>query len=428
MTTEIPKKPSDPLPTEFFMAPGDNPYDGYAEVRRTCPVRRVDYPADSEAYVVADYRTVAETFGNHTVAKSVEHAPDWFREALKESSPILIKNMLTSDPPVHTRLRKLVSKAFVPRRMELLRPRIQEIADDLIDEMPERGVVDLFHDFALQIPMKVICRFLGIPVEDREQLHQWGLVLSGAPYTDEESNRRLKEVSEAVEVYLTDLLGTRRADLGEDLVSVILRAADADDAYTDEELVSTLILLIIAGHKTTANLIGNGTQALLRHPDQLTLLRERPELVDTAVEEFLRYEGPVYRAPPRYAAEDVTVGGVDIPCRSFVHLLINSANRDPEVFEDPDRLDITRKPNRHLSFGHSIHFCPGAPLSRVEGQVAFTTLLRRLPGLALAVPENELEWRYDNSASRGLERLPITYDRRLPRTEPAAGGNGGSDA
>ncbi|UED87788.1 cytochrome P450 family protein [Streptomyces profundus] len=415
MTTDIPATPGDPLPTEFFMAPGDNPYAAYAEVRSSCPVHRINYPADSEAYVVADYRTVTELFGNHRIAKSVDHAPRWFREALQESSPILIKNMLTSDPPVHTRLRKLVSKAFVPRRMELLRPSIQEIADDLIDEMPETGVVDLFHDFALQIPMKVICRFLGIPVEDREQLHTWGLVLSGAPYTDEESNRRLKEVSEAVERYLVELLATRRDAMGEDLVSVIIRTAEEDDAFTDDELVSTLILLIIAGHKTTANLIGNGTQALLRHPDQLELLRTRPELVDTAVEEFLRYEGPVYRAPPRYAAEDTRVGDVDIPRESFVHLLINSANRDPEVFEDPDRLDITRKPNRHLSFGHSIHFCPGAPLSRVEGQVAFTTLLRRLPGLALAVPSDELAWRYDNSASRGLRNLPITYERRLPR-------------
>jgi cytochrome P450 len=415
MTKDLPESTNEPLPAEFCMAPGSNPHAAYAAVRSTCPVRKIDYPPNSEAYVVADYESVSELFADHTLSKSVDNAPQWFRDALRESSPILIKNMLTSDPPNHTRLRKLVGKAFVPRRMKLLRPRIQQITDDLIDAMPDHGVVDLFNEFALQIPMKVICEFLGVPIEDRSQLHDWGMVLSGAPYPDDESNRRLKEASDSVERYLLDLMETRRADLREDLVSVILRTADSDDAFTDDELVSTLILLIIAGHKTTANLIGNGTQALLRNPDQLELLRENPELVETAIEEFLRYEGPVYRAPPRYAAEDMRLGHLDINRESIVHLLINSANRDPKVFEDPDRLDITRKPNRHLSFGHSIHFCPGAPLSRVEGQVAFTTLLRRLPGLALAVPPEELDWRYDNSASRGLETLPITYVKKLPR-------------
>jgi cytochrome P450 len=418
MTPELPEEVSEttkPLPGEFCTHPGSNPYAAYAAVRATCPVRQIDYPQNVEAYVVADYETVSKMFGDHRLSKSVDNAPGWFREALKQSSPILLKNMLTSDPPIHTRLRKLVGNAFVPRRMKLLRPRIQEITDDLIDAMPESGVVDLYNDFALQLPMRVICEFLGVPVEDRSMLHDWGMTLSGAPYTDEEANRRLKQVSDSVERYLLDLMVDRRADLREDLVSVILRTADADEAYTDDEIVSTLILLIIAGHKTTANLIGNGTQALLQHPDQFELLRTDPKLVTTAIEEFLRFEGPVYRAPPRFAAEDMRLGGQDIGKESVVHLLINSANRDSSAFEDPDRLDITRKPNRHLSFGHSVHFCPGAPLSRVEGEVAFTTLLRRLPGLALAVAPEELDWRFDNSASRGLETLPITYDGKLPR-------------
>lgn len=413
MTTEVPAPTNQVLPAEFCTAPGEDPYVAYAEVRATCPVHQIDYPPNSEAYVVADYETVSASFSDPRLSKSVDNAPQWFRDVLRESSPILIKNMLTSDPPKHTRLRKLVNKAFVPRRMELLRPRIQEVTDDLIDAMPESGVVDLYNDFALQLPMKVICEYLGVPLEDRERLHDWGMTLSGAPYADDESNKRLKMASESVEHYLFDLMRTRRADLRDDLISIILRTADADDAYDDDELVSTLILLIIAGHKTTANLVGNGTQALLRHPDQLALLHERPELLDSAIEEMLRFEGPVYRAPQRFAAEDMCLAGQDIGKESVVHLLINSANRDPAVFEDPNRLDITRKPNRHLSFGHSVHFCPGAPLSRIEGQVAFATLLRRLPGLALAT--DDLEWRYDNSASRGLVSLPITYDRKLPR-------------
>jgi cytochrome P450 len=405
------------LPAEFCTRPGANPYAAYAQVRGTCPVRQIDYPQDSEAYVIADYETVSQMFADQRLSKNVDNGPDWFREALKANSPILIRNMLTSDPPAHTRLRKLLGNVFVPRRMARLRPRIQEITDELIDAMPETGVVDLYNDFALQLPMRVICEFLGVAGHDRDMLHDWGMILSNAPYADEERNRLLKETSDNVERYLLDLMAQRRANLRDDLVSVILRTADAEGGYTDDEIVSTLILLIIAGHKTTANLIGNGTQALLRHPDQFKLLLGDPGLAATAVEEFLRYEGPVYRAPQRFATEDLQLAGQDIGKASVVHLLINSANRDPDVFEDPDDLDITRKPNRHLSFGQNIHFCPGAPLSRLEGDVAFTTLLCRLPGLRFAVEPDQLKWRSDNSASRGLEELPITYDRRLPRQE-----------
>ncbi|MFJ8913670.1 cytochrome P450 [Amycolatopsis sp. NPDC102389] len=418
MSLETPEQTSvspEPLPAEFCTRPGPDPYAGYAEVRGTCPVRAIEYPPNSEAYVVADYETVSNSFADRRLSKSVDNAPGWFREALEQSSPILIKNMLTADPPKHTRLRKLVGNAFVPRRMNELRPRIQEITDDLIDALPDEGVADLYNDFALQLPMRVICEFLGVRLEDWPLLHDWGMVLSNAPYPDDEGNRRLKRVSDEVEKYLLDLMAERRADLREDLVSVILKTAATDEAYSDEEIVSTLILLIIAGHKTTANLVGNGMQALLRHPDQFALLKSEPDLVTTAIEEFLRFEGPVYRAPQRFAAEDLELCGQRIGKESVVHLLINSANHDPEVFEDPEKLDITRKPNRHLSFGGNVHFCPGAPLSRVEGAVAFTTLLRRLPGLSLAVAPEDLPWRFDNSASRGLERLPIRYDRKLPR-------------
>ncbi|GAA2681631.1 MULTISPECIES: cytochrome P450 [Actinosynnema] len=417
MTVELPEsKAGGTLPAEFCTRPGPNPYPSYAAAREQSPVHPIDYPNPAEAYVVTDYETVVQAFTDPRLSKSVDNAPGFFRDALRESSPVLIKNMLTSDPPKHTRLRKLLGNAFVPRRLKLLRPRVQEITDDLIDALPETGVVDLYNDFALPLPMRVICEFLGVPPEDRDVLHDWGMVLSNAPYADEEGNRRLKEASEGIESYLLAHMSARRADPREDLTSVVLRSADEEGGgYTDDEIVSTLVLLVIAGHKTTSNLIGNGTQALLRHPEQFRLLLDRPELVTTAIEEFLRYEGPVYRAPQRFASEDMDIAGHPVGRNSVVHLMLNSANRDPAVFEDPDRLDITRKPNRHLSFGYSVHFCPGAPLSRVEGDVAFTTLLRRLPGLRLAVPDDQVPWRYDNSASRGVERLPITYDRRLPR-------------
>jgi cytochrome P450 len=298
--------------------------------------------------------------------------------------------------------------------MELMRPRIQQITDDLIDEFPESGPLDLMK-FAYSLPMWVISEFLRIPDHERPQVQADVVMLSEAPYPDEERNRLLRVASDKIERYLVDLLATRRKDLGEDLVSALIRAADEDEVFTEDELVSTLVLLIIAGHKTTANLIGNGTQALLRHPDQLELLRGDPSLAESAVEEFLRFESPVFRGTIRIATEDIRLGDVDIPEQSFVHLLLSSANRDPDAFDDPDRLDITRTPNKHFAFGHGAHFCAGAPLSRVEGSVAFPTLLRRLPGLRLAVAPDELAWIFDNSTSRGLASLPVDYDARLPR-------------
>ncbi|MFC0104752.1 cytochrome P450 family protein [Kibdelosporangium aridum] len=402
------------LPPEFFNSPGDDPHGWAAQLRSGCPVHKIDHPPGAEAYVVADYATALKAFTDPRLSKRIDAAPQWFQDQLRDASPVLIKNMITADPPDHTRLRKLVSTAFTPRRMELLRPRVQQITDDLIDEFPATGPVDLMK-FAYSLPMRVISEFLRVPDHDRPQVQADVVMLSEAPYPDEERNRLLRVASDKIEQYLLDLLADRREDLGDDLVSVLIRAADEDDVFTEDELVSTLVLLIIAGHKTTANLIGNGTQALLQHPDQLELLINDPSLAESAVEEFLRFEAPVFRGTIRIATEDITLNGVDIAKESFVHLLLSSANRDPDAFENPDRLDITRTPNKHFAFGHGAHFCAGAPLSRVEGSIAFPTLLRRLPGLRLAVAPGELEWIFDNSTSRGLATLPITYDARLPR-------------
>lgn len=404
----------EPLPPEFFNDPGKDPHGWAATLRQGCPVHKINHPPGAEAYVVADYATSLNAFTDRRLSKRVDAAPAWFQEQLRDASPVLIRNMITADPPDHTRLRKLVSKAFTARRMELMRPRIQQITDDLIDEFAESGPLDLMK-FAYALPMWVISEFLRIPDHERPQVQADVVMLSEAPYPDEERNRLLRVASDKIERYLVDLLATRREDLGEDLVSALIRAADEDEVFTEDELVSTLVLLIIAGHKTTANLIGNGMQALLRHPDQLELLRGDPSLAESAVEEFLRFESPVFRGTIRIATEDIRLGDVDIPKESFVHLLLSSANRDPEAFDDPDRLDIIRTPNKHFAFGHGAHFCAGAPLSRVEGSVAFPTLLRRLPGLRLAVAPDELAWIFDNSTSRGLASLPIDYDARLPR-------------
>jgi cytochrome P450 len=413
MTTEPVQTDAEVLPPEFFTAPDRDHHTQNAALRGSCPMRAINYPPGADAFVVADYETTLKTFTDPRLSKQVENSPAWFRDQLKESSPVLIRNMITADAPDHTRLRKLVSQAFLPRRMERLRPRIQEITDSLIDGFPDSGEVDLI-EFAFSVPMRVICEFLRVRIEDRPQLHEWGNLLSGAPYPDEETNRRLKWASESIERYLLDLLEERRADLGDDLVSELIRAADEEDRFSNDELVSTMVLLIIAGHKTTANLIGNGTQALLRHPDQLQWLIEHPEQVELAVEELLRYESPVYRGTLRVATEEFAIHGQEVNPEAFVHLLITSANRDADAFPEPDRLDLQRTPNRHLSFGHGAHFCAGAPLSRVEGQVVFNTLLRRLPGLRLAVPAEDLEWIFDNSTSRGLASLPVRYDERRP--------------
>ena len=405
---------AEPLPPEFFNEPGRDPHSWAKAVREGCPVHKINHPPGAEAYVVADYATVLKAFTDPRLSKRLDTAPDWFQEQLTDASPVLIRNMITADPPDHTRLRKLVTKAFAPRKMELLRPRIRQITDELIDEFPASGEIDLM-TFAYALPMRVISEFLQVPDEDRPQVQADVVMLSEAPYPDEERNRLLRVASDKIEQYLLDLLATRRLNLGEDLVSELIRAADDGEVFTEDELVSTLVLLIIAGHKTTANLIGNGTQALLQQPDQLQLLMNDPSLAEGAVEEFLRLNSPVFRGTLRIATEDMELGGVHIPKQSFVHLLMSAANRDPEAFENPERLDITRTPNKHVAFGHGAHFCAGAPLSRVEGSIAFPTMLRRLEGLRLAVAPDELEWIFDNSTSRGLRTLPVRYDKRLPR-------------
>jgi cytochrome P450 len=322
--------------------------------------------------------------------------------------------MLNADPPRHTRLRKLVGRAFLPRQLEPRRARIQEIADDLIDAFPESGEIDLM-DFALSLPMRMICELLGVPIEVRPRLHTWGSIISGAPYLDEESNKRLRLAIEGIDGFLRDLLKARREVPGDDLISQMLEVAHEGQEYTDDEVVATLVLLLIAGHRTTASLIGNGMRALFLHPDQLAMLSADPGLAPSAVEELLRYGSPLYRSTLRIATEDIELHGVTIGKGSFVHLMIDSANHDPAAFADPDRLDITRESTHHLSFGQGPHFCAGAPLSRIEGQVAFGTLFRRLQGLRLAVPAGQLTWIAGHSPTRTLEKLPVRYDRRLPR-------------
>jgi hypothetical protein len=319
-------------------------------------------------------------------------------------------SMLDRDPPDHTRLRALVSKAFTPRVVEGLRPRIQNIVDGLLDGVEAKGAMDLIEEFAYPIPVNVICEMLGVPVEDHERFKDWSLDLArGLDLIwlgpDSEVGRRAAVARQGLGAYFRELIAERRARPHGDLLSALIAAEEAGDTLSEIELLATCILLLVAGHETTVNLLGNGTLALLRHPDQLDRLRRDPGLIGTAVEELLRYDGPVQRTA-RIPSADVTIGSRTIAKGEMVMPFIGAADRDPVQFPEPDRLDLGRADNRHIAFGWGIHFCLGAPLARIEGQIAINTLLRRFPRLALATDKPEFR---QSLTLRGLKALPVTF-------------------
>jgi pimeloyl-[acyl-carrier protein] synthase len=324
--------------------------------------------------------------------------------------PGLGLSMLDRDPPDHTRLRGLVSKAFTPKALETLRPHIQQIVDDLLAHAGGKGQMDLIEEFAYPLPVRVICEMLGVPVADHERFKQWGLdVARGLDAimlpAESEVAKRSMAGRHALAAYFRELIAERRAAPRDDMLSALIAAEEAGDKLNEEELLATCILLLVAGHETTVNLIGNGTLALLRHPDQLRKLRENPALIGTAVEELLRYDGPVQRTA-RIPSEDVTIGGQTIGKGEMVMPFLGAADRDPAQFRDPDRLDITRADNRHIAFGMGIHFCLGAPLARMEGQIAINTLVQRLPKLGLATDRPEFR---QSLTLRGLQALPVAF-------------------
>jgi cytochrome P450 len=303
-----------------------------------------------------------------------------------------------------------VSKAFTPRVVEGLRPHIQEIVDGLLARVEGAGSMDLIEEFAYPLPVIVICEMLGVPVEDHERFKGWSLDIARGLDAimlppESEVARRSVTSRRALADYFRALIAKRRASPRRDLLSALIAAEEAGDKLSEDELLSTCVLLLIAGHETTVNLIGNGTLALLRNPGELQRLRENPGLIASAVEELLRYDGPVQRTA-RTPTEDVTLGGRTIPKGEIVMPFIGAADRDPAQFPDPDRLDLTRSDNRHIAFGWGIHFCLGAPLARVEGQIAINTLIKRFPNLAVAVEQPQ----YRQSLTlRGLTTLPVTF-------------------
>jgi cytochrome P450 PksS len=389
-----------------------DPYPFYARLRDQAPVCAVTLPNRMPVWLVTRYDDVALVLRDERFAKDVAKALTPEEAARLPRPPGLFKplthHMLNADPPDHTRLRALVQRAFTPGLVEGMRARVGVIAEQLLDGIAGRPRVDLIRDYALPIPTTVIAEMLGVPVEDRHRFHRWSRTILLSPSSSWGLWKALPSAWAFLR-YIRQLIAARRAAPRDDLVSALVRAEEAGERLTADELVSMVFLLLVAGHETTVNLIGNGTLALLEHPAELARLRADEKLIRPAVEEMLRFGSPVETATRRFAREDVPLGGATIPRGALVLAVIASANRDGRQFPDPDRLDVGREPNKHLAFGLGAHYCLGAPLARLEGQIAVQTLLRRARALRLAVAPDRLRWR-GGLVVRGLEALPVAVD------------------
>ncbi len=388
-----------------------DPYPVYAHLRKTSPVIKARAPVFGEAWLVTRYEDVVYALKHPALSSDARSSASrmsriadawWMPKAFKA----LQQSMVSVDDPDHRRLRNLVHQAFTPRRVEQLGGDINRIVDGLLDQLEQKTRVDLLAEYALPLPLTVISDMLGVPQEDRHKFHRWSSrfleVGAGDPTVF------FRQIPNALRMtrFFEKLIALRRANPGDDLVTALITAEDAGDRLSQDELIAMIFLLLLAGHETTVNLIGTGVLALLQHPAQLQQLRENPDLIDDAVEELLRYGNPVEHGSTRHALKDVHIGGQVIPKGSTVLLLLSSANRDEQIFENPEQLDITRSPNRHLGFGFGIHYCLGAPLARLEGRIAIQKLFQRFPNLRLAVPAEQLVWR-STMAVRGLRSLPV---------------------
>lgn len=387
-----------------------DPFPVLASLRASQPVCRTALPDKTPVWLITRYEDVATLFKDDRFVKDKRKAMT--AEQLRKMPWVppmfrpLERNMLDLDPPDHTRLRTLVHKAFTPGLVARMRDRIQALADELLAQITPKGECDLIADYALPLPMIIITEILGVPTRDRNKFHKWSkaVVSLSSPHP---TLRVIPNVWMFLR-YLRRFFEMRRRDPRDDLTTALITAEEAGDKLSRDELLAMVFLLLIAGHETTINLIGNGMLALLEHPEAMNRLRQDPLLIKSAVEELLRYTSPVLMSTERYAREDVTLHGVTIPRGEMTLGVIGSANRDEAVFPDPDELDITREPNRHLAFGQGIHFCLGAPLARLEGEIAINTLLRRTSGLRLSVAPESLRWR-PSMMLRGLESLPISF-------------------
>ncbi|NEB00967.1 cytochrome P450 [Streptomyces sp. SID13726] len=374
---------------------GHDPYSDYAELRAKGPVHRVHIPGSGESWLVVSYDAARAALTEPRLRNDIRHSSSW----RSDGGHALGRNMLQTDPPQHTRLRGLVAARFTAGSVAALRPKIETVALELLDSLPERGTADLVAWYALPLPVKVICDLLGVPGADRAVFHDWSneLVMPTSPEAAAAAAAALTE-------YLTELTAPERGRWPAGLLGDLVAVAE----LTAEELLGMAFLILVAGHETTVDLISGTVHALLAHPDQLALLRAEPDLTEAAVEESLRYNSPVHATAFRFAAEPLDIGGTRIEAGDSVQVSLAAASRDPLRFPDPDRFDLRRRTRGHLGFGHGLHHCLGAPLARVEAAVALRVLLRHRPALAFATDPTTLTWR-TSTLLRGLAELPLRF-------------------
>jgi cytochrome P450 len=386
-----------------------DPHSLYVHMRANAPVFATNTPNGRRIWIVTRYEDGVAALNDPRLSSSVRDATDLVDKDSVEARniaslpPALRENLLSMDGPDHTRLRALVSRAMVPARMAKLRPDIERIVDELLDRMAEHETVDLISALAFHVPTRVACVLLGMPATDSQQLSRWTQTLVSMSFA---SLERFAADGAALYSYIVSLAESKRANPGDDLISALIDVRNASEQITEVELMSLIGIMILGGFETTMNLIGNGTLTLLRHPEQLAALRQNPELVPGAVEELLRYNGPVHLSTFRYTMEEVRIGETTIPAGEVVMISLLSANRDDRRFADGEALDIRRGDRGHLAFGHGAHFCVGAALARLMGLVTFSKLLARFPGLRLAKPAEELTWNR-SLLMRGLQSLPV---------------------
>ncbi|PAF33349.1 cytochrome P450 [Paenibacillus sp. 7516] len=386
------------------------PFPVYEKLRAEEPVHRLLLPSGHAAWMVTRYEDAVNILQDGRFVTGVlDNRNNETEESLPPHQAIISRNLISVGPEDHRRLRRLIQKAFTPRMIERLRGRIVEISDELLDKIQAGNTreFDLIEDYAFPLPIIVICEMLGVPLKDQDKFRAWSNTIMES-VSNPQMNQESDEVMKAFVDYLQKLITERRNHIQQDLISDLISIEEEGDKLTEQELYALVFVLIIAGHETTVNLIGNGMLALLEHPQQKQLLMEQPDLIQAAVEEVLRFNGPAEISNVRWAAENVDFQGIQIRQGDMMLVALSSANRDSSRYENPDTFDITRKVNDHIAFGKGIHYCLGAPLARLEGEIAINALLQRLPEIRLNTEAELLEWR-PGMIIRGLKAFPVVY-------------------
>ncbi|MFJ8356637.1 cytochrome P450 [Bacillus paramycoides] len=386
-------------------------YDIYKELREFHPVYPLSSGEKSQSWLITRYEDAISLLKDAKLMKNIENV---FNNAEEVDVPISLENrellrnhMLNSDPPDHNRLRSLAQKAFTPKMIIQLEGQIQYIADTLLSKVEHNNSINLVSDYAFPLPIMVISDMLGVPLEDQHKFRVWSQAIISTPHTLEDMQKNNQKLGEFAE-YIQHLVNKKREQPADDLISALIKAESEGTKLNASELYSTITLLIVAGHETSVNLITNMTLALLEHPVQLQKLRQNPDLIDSAIEEALRFYSPVELTTLRWTAEPFTIHGQDIQSKDRIIISVASSNRDERIFPDADVFDITRKNNRHIAFGYGSHFCLGAPLARLEARIAISTLLHRLPNIQIQGEREQIKWK-ENYLMRSLEELPLKF-------------------